>query len=1156
MLFYLFSIPLHKSETSLKDLILMNSYYFDFLRQLDQFIDKYYKNTILKGFLWSLFGITTLYIVFSVLEYFFYFSTAFRLILLIAFIFFSLLLLFYFVLIPCLKLFGIKKRISYKEAVKMLAVFLPESEDKMLNILDLYSKSENIEMGEESSLDLLRAAIDQKVLSFRAYRFVNVIKIKLTWKYLKYLAFPLLILFFLLVFYPQTVVKSGNRILHFSQHFDREYPFHIQILNSKLIGLYQEDFTLRIELSGEKIPQEVFILMEGQQRKFKKEDLTHFSYIFKSLMRNVNFKIKADNYISKEYTLALAPKPILRSLRMKINYPSYISSEAVWVDAVGNTSVPEGSKIEWIIDVENSDSLIFSFSENAKKFTLAAVQKQTNKGDTRFIFRKNIREAISYSLSAYHPQALSLDTVSYQIDIIPDAYPSIQVLTFEDSLAETKRFFRLGISDDYACKYLVFVANVYDKNNVLQSQFLDSLDILPNRELQEVSYFFDVQKYNLQAGQRLEYFFWVYDNDVYHGYKKTTSSSFSFYKKSQEELLKEVQKQSEQLDKSMRKSISKVSSIKNDLDKMSKQLTEKSNLSWEDKKAFEQLLKEQKALFDELKNFANQIESKFEKEKQLSEIDPEILQKQKELEELFKELFDENMQEQLRELEEMLKENVSRETLTEQMENMKLQQQELTKELNRNLDIYKQLEFEKKFDKGLENISKLQDQLQELQKNLNSSEALQNKDSLVQKQKDAMKDLDALKNELNALDEMNKALTEPNVFKNPSENLETIKKKMSDAEKKIEAKDTKGAAEDDQSAENELAKMGETLEKEMEEGEEEQQGEDAAAIRLLLKSIVRTSFSQEGLMQKLQTTPSNSPAYPDIIRSQSVLRNEILQITDSINAISVRQPSVAVYTQKEVKQLLSYSREVVGSLLQMNNVVYQRSSIKNNQALSGQQYVMTSLNNLSLLLTESLDKMNQKKKGKGKGKKGKPNTSSPSENSKPSVKEMQDALNKQLQELKKTLEGKTPQKLGEKGTPNASEAFAKAAARQEMIRRMMQQQYKDLMSMNPKMAAELNRIMGEMEKTETDLVNKILSDQTLRRQENIQSRLLEAEKADLEREQEMRRESKEAMPINNVNSPLLDEFMKRKNNREEDVLRREIPSLKKYYKEKAKKFFE
>ena len=53
--------------------------------------------------------------------------------------------------------------------------------------------------------------------------------------------------------------------------------------------------------------------------------------------------------------------------------------------------------------------------------------------------------------------------------------------------------------------------------------------------------------------------------------------------------------------------------------------------------------------------------------------------------------------------------------------------------------------------------------------------------------------------------------------------------------------------------------------------------------------------------------------------------------------------------------------------------------------------------------------------------------------------------------------------------------------------------------------------MEEMEKTETDLVNKMVTQETLMRQKDIVTRMLRSEKAEMEREKEEKRESIEAL---------------------------------------------
>jgi hypothetical protein len=96
--------------------------------------------------------------------------------------------------------------------------------------------------------------------------------------------------------------------------------------------------------------------------------------------------------------------------------------------------------------------------------------------------------------------------------------------------------------------------------------------------------------------------------------------------------------------------------------------------------------------------------------------------------------------------------------------------------------------------------------------------------------------------------------------------------------------------------------------------------------------------------------------------------------------------------------------------------------------------------------------------------------------------------------------------------------------------------------------------MKEMEKTETELVNKIVTQQMIERQKEILTRLLKHEKAELEREKEEQRESREAKDYMNSNPSGFEEYMKLKNS-EVELLRTIPPGLKPYYKNKVNEYF-
>ncbi|MDR2972466.1 MAG: hypothetical protein LBU83_11150, partial [Bacteroidales bacterium] len=88
------------------------------------------------------------------------------------------------------------------------------------------------------------------------------------------------------------------------------------------------------------------------------------------------------------------------------------------------------------------------------------------------------------------------------------------------------------------------------------------------------------------------------------------------------------------------------------------------------------------------------------------------------------------------------------------------------------------------------------------------------------------------------------------------------------------------------------------------------------------------------------------------------------------------------------------------------------------------------------------------------------------------------------------------------------------------------------------------------ERNETDIINRNITNETLRRQKDIVTRLLKSEKAELQREEEERRESTE---VHNQQYSNPEEFFKGKG--KEDGVRETVKTapaeFKPYYQRKA-----
>ena len=149
-------------------------------------------------------------------------------------------------------------------------------------------------------------------------------------------------------------------------------------------------------------------------------------------------------------------------------------------------------------------------------------------------------------------------------------------------------------------------------------------------------------------------------------------------------------------------------------------------------------------------------------------------------------------------------------------------------------------------------------------------------------------------------------------------------------------------------------------------------------------------------------------------------------------------------------------------------------------------------------------------------------------------------------------------KIGDKNSMQMSEEFARMAARQEMIRRMMQEYGQELKqgdAGNAKLSREIDKLLKQMEQTETDLVNRVISQQTINRQQQILTRMLEHEKAEMQREKEERRESREGKDVFHQPSPSDIERYKRMQKESTDMFRSVPPTLSPYYRSKVQDYF-
>ncbi|MBQ9547435.1 MAG: hypothetical protein IJU90_09140 [Bacteroidales bacterium] len=1148
------------------------------IEQLDGFIRKYYKNRVIRGSLWAAAVLLGLFIVLLAAEGLGWFSPVVRGLLFWGFVLVAVGLTAWLVALPLMKMYRLGSRISYEQAARIIGEHFPEVKDKLLNLLQLQKMMEGDGSQSGTSYDggeyeLLRAGIAQKTAQLSPVPFKQAVNLAANKKYVKYAAVPLGLIVLTLIVAPRLVTEPSKRIANYNTTYERPAPFRFVVESERLEVAQQEDFLLRVAVEGEALPAEAYVMMDGRRYKMQQQDKSHFTYLFKQQGRSVDFRLTAAGVTSGEYALQVFPKPAVVDFQVALSYPAYTRQQAATLSNQGDMSVSQGTLIKWLFLTKDVDTLRFVVDGRP----MAYVPDRNG----RVAVQVRAMESFGYSFYVANERARNSDTLRYAVSVVPDVAPMIAVMETADSSLPDRRFFHGRIKDDYGFSRLEMVVIKSNATDTTVHERMSYPVALTKEVSQEFLYAFNMAEISLSPGDRLQYYFEVWDNDAIHGPKSATSQQFLMEVPTERELSQILDKNSAEAVESAERSMSELKKLQEEINELMRRLVDKKELGWQEKKQLQELAERQKEVREELQKMQQQLQENNQLEEKYREQNDQIREKQEELDRLMNEVMNDEMKEMMEQIDKLLQE-MDKNKVQEQLENLKLDNEQLEKQIDQNIELMKRLEMEKKVDNAVRQMDELAKKQEELAKEtealdkakLSKEEAAKKQEELQKRQEQLSQEFQEQKKEIEQIQKDYKEIDKNLDFKVDKELEKKIEQNQQEAQQQMEKKKNKQASKKQQEAAEEMQQMSEQLAAEQMRMEQEDLAEDSDMIRRLLKSLVQLSKDQESLIDQANKTYIQDPRYQEIIASQNKIKDDFRNVEDSLSAIAKRQVSVASAITREVGNVNSNVQRSLSSLLRFNQSFY--GNAHNTGAAQPMQYGMTALNNLSLLLAESLDDMQnqmrqnamQQKAGNCKrnckqqqsGNSKNPNSKKPSAKS---MKQMQEQLNKQLEALKKQLDqqGKNQQqgsgrhKIGQSG--QMSEEFSKMAAQQEMIRRMMQQygqEMKQHAAGNAQMAKEIDEMMRQMEQTETDLVNKTITQQTIKRQQQIMTRLLEHEKAEMQREKEERRQSREASEQYQPSPADIEKYEQLKRSNQE-LFRTTPPSLTPYYKKKVSEYF-
>lgn len=247
------------------------------------------------------------------------------------------------------------------------------------------------------------------------------------------------------------------------------------------------------------------------------------------------------------------------------------------------------------------------------------------------------------------------DTIQYKVNVIKDAFPSIEVTEQTDTISEGLKYFKGITSDDYGLKSLQFVYKIIRENGQNKEVRMPVQQVAGSQ--MNFTFAVDFKREDVRLNDKIEYYFVVYDNDGVNGSKAAKSQLFTYELPTLEELNDSRQEDQNRTKEDLDQLVKKTQEFQKNIAQLKKETMNAKSSDWNKLNKVQQLKEEQSTLLESLEKIQNEMDKSLEEKNQLSPMDKELLEKQEMIEKLLDELMDDELKKLLEDLEKLLQQN-------------------------------------------------------------------------------------------------------------------------------------------------------------------------------------------------------------------------------------------------------------------------------------------------------------------------------------------------------------------------------------------------------------------------------------------------------------------------------------------------------------------
>ncbi len=797
-----------------------------------------------------------------------------------------------------------------------------------------------------------------------------------------------------------------------------------------------------------------------------------FATILPSVDRDIAYFVTYGDERSTTYAISVYEKPRIVGGIVKLTYPAYTGrDEQILPKGIWDITAPYGTRVQFLLEANcEPDSAWLTIEDNKpKQHRLKLVERKDS-----LAISVTIHENLSYTINLAAGGLSSEPHGPHTINVVPDDPPYVRIESpQEEMMLEADMLVPLSVVavDDYGISQMRLHYAAPSETSSIALDFKGTTHARADLD-------WNVSELNLFPGDVVTYWVAVADNDALKGPKYAKSDVHTFKVPAIHEIYQAIENEQEQDIGELEEVADEASELKEEIDNLIENMKRKSEVGWEEQQALEQNLEKHKELLDRLEDISASLDETLNRMNENNLITFEIIEKMEEVRQLINEVASEELLKAIEKMQQALQQ-LSPEEIRQAMENFNISQEDLLRRLDRTIELLKKMKLQQR----MEAVTNLAKQIADEQSGLNKK--IEEGGDL----KEAASKEKALIDKTNALEEMMNQLAE--LLKEQGNPLEgeirkageflkaqNISGSMSMAMSAMQAGNQAEASAQGKQAEVDMAKLAMMLQT----TRDALMGEDKRALMEALRNAIDVlrdvSQRHEEVLAEIDTT--RGKRLSDLARREVIYKEALDRVADHIF--------------KAARKSLFIGPRLGGAVLQIAKDLESTSEIIAQQKPGlARQQGRAALGKMNQLVTALMDAMDQAS-----------SCSSPSglcETFKnlESMCCMQMGINMGTQQL---------QDLSQGGLSMEQRAqMARLAAEQETVRKGIEDIARELRGRS-EILGRLDDLAEEARKVVDDLKNQHVDEETIRRQEKILTRLLNAQKSLRRRDYSRRRQSR------------------------------------------------